>query len=527
MAPIVRQTSEMLRKLTEIRRYSIFSDSFTFACCCGLVNTTCQCLGEAYECKVCVGLFGAQKTELCKGVLRSLTWSRQAFTHLFAIPANMRLKQVALVFIFIILVWTTAVYLFFSDGFGESKKRLYNQLSKLEDGIQEQFRLNNEMIQDTKQFLLKKQKSSTPVLEPTVQKQNHVQVDKETQGSQEGKLPVLVFACNRVSVTRCLDRLLQYRPDADKFPIIVSQDCDHDETAEIIRSYGPQVTLMQQPDQSDIQVPPKEKKFKGYFKIARHYGWALNQMFFNFNFSTVIIVEDDLEIAPDFFEYFLGTHPLLQKDPTLWCVSAWNDNGKEGLVDTERPELLYRTDFFPGLGWMLTRNLWLELYTKWPRSYWDDWIREPAQRRGRSCIRPEISRTKTFGKIGVSNGMYFEKHLKFIKLNDKFVPFSKMNLSYLLKENYDKDFVGSVYKCPTVKYDDLRDNHISFDGPVRITYRKLNEYKLISKKLGLMDDFRGGVPRMAYKGIVTFYYQARTVHLAPSANWEGYQLSWS
>lgn len=48
---------------------------------------------------------------------------------------------------------------------------------------------------------------------------------------------------------------------------------------------------MQQPDQSDIPVPPKEKKFKGYFKIARHYGWALNYTFFKFNFDTVIIVE--------------------------------------------------------------------------------------------------------------------------------------------------------------------------------------------------------------------------------------------
>jgi hypothetical protein len=38
-------------------------------------------------------------------------------------------------------------------------------------------------------------------------------------------------------------------------------------------------------------VPPKEKKFKGYFKIARHYGWALNHTFFKFNFDTVIIVE--------------------------------------------------------------------------------------------------------------------------------------------------------------------------------------------------------------------------------------------
>lgn len=68
------------------------------------------------------------------------------------------------------------------------------------------------------------------------------------------------------------------------------------------------MVLIRQPDQSDIDVPPKEKKFKGYFKIARHYGWALNQTFFNFNFESVIIVEDDLDIAPDFFEYFLGKY---------------------------------------------------------------------------------------------------------------------------------------------------------------------------------------------------------------------------
>jgi hypothetical protein len=35
-------------------------------------------------------------------------------------------------------------------------------------------------------------------------------------------------------------------------------------------------------------------------------------------------------------------------------------------------------------------------------SYWDDWVRQPEQRRNRACIRPEISRTRTFGKIGVS-----------------------------------------------------------------------------------------------------------------------------
>ena len=36
-------------------------------------------------------------------------------------------------------------------------------------------------------------------------------------------------------------------------------------------------------------------------------------------------------------------------------MSAWNDNGKAGLINETAPELLYRTDFFGGLGWMLTK----------------------------------------------------------------------------------------------------------------------------------------------------------------------------
>ena len=88
----------------------------------------------------------------------------------------------------------------------------------------------------------------------------------------------------------------------------------------------------------------------------------------------VIIVEDDLEVAPDFYEYFEASLPILKADPTLWCVSAWNDNGKGGLIDQGTPDLLYRTDFFGGLGWMLTKELWKEIGAKWPNSYWDDWM---------------------------------------------------------------------------------------------------------------------------------------------------------
>lgn len=50
--------------------------------------------------------------------------------------------------------------------------------------------------------------------------------------------------------------------------------------------------LVQQPDLSDIVVPPKDKKFKGYYKISRHYNWALN-LVFSYDYEFVIIVEGE------------------------------------------------------------------------------------------------------------------------------------------------------------------------------------------------------------------------------------------
>jgi len=104
----------------------------------------------------------------------------------------------------------------------------------------------------------------------------------------------------------------------------------------------------------------------------------------------------------------------MDNDPSIYTVSSWNDNGggfiqnkhltdvdhsppyrrgqafnlnvchapilveclfpmallngqKHHVADEKR---LYRSDFFPGLGWMLNKKLWKELEPLWPDSYW-------------------------------------------------------------------------------------------------------------------------------------------------------------
>lgn len=109
---------------------------------------------------------------------------------------------------------------------------------------------------------------------------------------------IVVIACNRPTVKRCLDQLLKYRPSAKQFPIIVSQDCGHQETADAIAAYKDQVTHIKQPDLSNVLgVPSNMLSMMGYYKISRHYKWALSQAFDRLSYDTVIIVEDDLDIG--------------------------------------------------------------------------------------------------------------------------------------------------------------------------------------------------------------------------------------
>lgn len=165
-----------------------------------------------------------------------------------------------------------------------------------------------------------------------------------------------------------------------------------------------------------------------------HYKFGLTQMFDNLLFDAVIIIEDDMEISPDFFSYFETMYNKLKEDKTLYCVSAWNDNGQQQFV--KESEVVFRSNFFPGLGWMLTKELWKEeLSSKWPDGYWDDWLREPQQRKGRDCIRPEVSRTFTFGREGSSMGQFYDQYLANIKLNQINIDWSLKDLSFLDKVN--------------------------------------------------------------------------------------------
>ncbi|KAM0825511.1 hypothetical protein ACQ4PT_069507 [Festuca glaucescens] len=318
---------------------------------------------------------------------------------------------------------------------------------------------------------------------------------------------VIIMACNRPDYLqqRTVESILKYQKTvASKFPLFISQDGTNGEVKKKALSYT-QITFMQHVDLEPVRTE-RPGELTAYYKIAKHYKWALDALFIKHNFDRVIILEDDMEIAPDFFDYFEAAAKLLDNDKTIMAVSSWNDNGQKQFVHD--PKALYRSDFFPGLGWMLTKPTWMELSPKWPKAYWDDWVRLKEVHRDRQFIRPEVCRTYNFGEHGSSMGQFFQQYLEPIKLNDVHIDWNSEDLSYLKEDKFLIQFGEDVASATPLHRSDalLKAHNMNVD--VRIQYDDQGDFERIARHFGIFEEWKDGVPRAAYKGVVVFRYKS-------------------
>ena len=331
-------------------------------------------------------------------------------------------------------------------------------------------------------------------------------------------------------------------------PIVISQDGDNTEVRAVIENYrnlferklGVPLYHIQHKQENitsdsyswtDWEVP--------YKKLAIHYGWALGQVFSGAAYETkprqhtrkmpspplperVIILEEDIEVSRDFFSLMNATAHILDTDETLLAVSAYNDNGNENHVLD--PKRLVRSDFFPGLGWMINRETWegptkhpeAALKGRWPNGFWDDWIREADVRRGRQILRPEISRSFHFGNVKGASDSNFAMKLSKIQLDEINVHWEEQDFTYLDPVVFAGQYWSQVSNAETVLTDADAKKMVAHKD-VKLQYSDWKQFKNIAESLGIMQDEKAGVPRTAYEGIVEVRYGAgdHFIYLAP------------
>ncbi|KAJ1473824.1 glycosyl transferase, partial [Baffinella frigidus] len=133
------------------------------------------------------------------------------------------------------------------------------------------------------------------------------------------KSPVLVFACKRAHyLEKTLKTLFERmphnsEPTRERFEIWVSQDGTNAQVHDLVKNHYPQVRYLQHVDPS-----PLKKDHPGdaesYYLIARHYQWAMSQVFAQEpDAKHLIVLEEDIEVAMDFFEYMEAGAALMRK----------------------------------------------------------------------------------------------------------------------------------------------------------------------------------------------------------------------
>jgi hypothetical protein len=162
--------------------------------------------------------------------------------------------------------------------------------------------------------------------------------------------PIVILTCNRAALLNATLASLLKVNHIQKELILIIQDGDTRDITSVIQHYD----LIYKQHHTSLRIQD------GGQRIALHYQYALQTAFEHFPHAYgIIIIEDDLLFAPDFYSYLINTAYMLQHDTSVFLVSAWHDNGfHEHAYD---PYALRRTDYFPGLGWLLPRKLYTEV----------------------------------------------------------------------------------------------------------------------------------------------------------------------
>ncbi|KAF0990715.1 hypothetical protein HZS_1817 [Henneguya salminicola] len=320
------------------------------------------------------------------------------------------------------------------------------------------------------------------------------------------KIAVIVVACKRETLDICMNSIVQNHEYLNPlFNFYVSDGCvTNPKIKTIVEKYQNFKYLT-------FNLP--QKIILGYEKISYHYKLFLNHIF------------DCLNYTSDFLNYFLKMSPLLENDESLFCISAWHDNGLAQYAHGNiypvhiDPYKFMRTDLFPGLGWMLTRRFWDEIKSNWPKAYWDEYLRISDSRKNRTCIYPEISRVRNFGSVGMNEIIFFDNFIKPIINNVFPVNYDLVNLKKLSKSEFEQDFYHAFNNSVDItqqQYFGLEDfsKKISY----KIKYSSKSEFEQIYKYLAITHTTRYTLPRASYNRITHLNRNTHHLFLYPQSD---------
>eukprot|EP01133_Synstelium_polycarpum_P006780 gene6780-7882_t len=259
--------------------------------------------------------------------------------------------------------------------------------------------------------------------------------------------------------------------------------------------------------------------------------------------ETAIILEDDLLVGPDFISYFRAMEKVMLDDPSVFAVSAWNDNAFKWTAYPLEPYPLHlqnnthfapnsyafrRQEHFGGLGWMLSNYTYnTRIKPSWS-SNWQPWdvIVQNSMLPGDETIYPEVPRvhhapiinitmdTIHDGETELDGWSYMSLMMSPITKKD----YETIDFSHMSTKVYHEMMANDINRAIFIESLDLLPffdtNKLSEEGlpncfvvPVPgVSSNSDPMWDPIMKSLDLVGRGNGGAVRGIHRGVVTTNY---------------------
>lgn len=326
-------------------------------------------------------------------------------------------------------------------------------------------------------------------------------------------------------------------------PIIIIPGVDHNA---VVNTF--QTTIMQSGLNPKMVLVCWDEKFPEFAELAELFGFQNRSLLSSTRYTEVmmkaidmawkvfpqqehiIFIEEELLLSPDFLFYMAQSLPALEVDPSLLAISAWNYNGYENT--SENRSLLYRVEDFPGLGFMLKKDIYLNhmkdrLKECCSRRIWDGWsIKNLADA---EVIVPDVSRVYRQPFLNsASNEDYLkilfhkprmtnlEQHVKLSAVKDLKKDTYESSLQSLLKNSVPLDisyFKDCLKNSPTflhIQYPQKKGNYVVYYEQSNI--KDFDVLGNISKCFGFFThmDYK---PKGLHKGLLRFTHHGNLIFL--------------
>ncbi|KAG0716899.1 Protein O-linked-mannose beta-1,2-N-acetylglucosaminyltransferase 1 [Chionoecetes opilio] len=159
----------------------------------------------------------------------------------------------------------------------------------------------------------------------------------------------------------------------------------------------------------------------------------------------VILLDEDVEISPDFFSFMSQTLPLLQADSTLCCVNGHAAEGFLGLAHDD--SRVFRGSVQVEWGYGVTLGFVREALSLWKTTgqntlLYDFWLYINVEKY-RECIFPEVSRTRHYG-MGVNTDSYLKESGPLLMPLVQHAPVTLHNVHRLQLDMWQEDLALNI-----------------------------------------------------------------------------------